>query len=143
MYRFFIFVFSIFLLGACGPEVSIEIDSEQTRVIYDEELEMVSFYVRLVNTGTLPAHDLYARFVINHPTVQQSVGGQTDFLFQDSEGNLEVFKLSPDSSYFFAEAFSLEAEVTAEDLTNSIHVEIYDSKDQILTEHTFSQVTNE
>ncbi|MFC0557651.1 hypothetical protein [Halalkalibacter alkalisediminis] len=143
MNRLFILVLSVFLLGGCGPEVTIDIDSEQTRVIYDEELEMVSFYVRLENTGTLPANDLYARFILDHPTVQQSIGGKADFLFQDSEGNLEVFRISPDSSYFIAEAFSLEAEINEEDLVNTIHVEIYDSRDQILTEHTFSQVTNE
>ncbi|WP_227936855.1 hypothetical protein [Alkalihalobacillus deserti] len=143
MKKILILLFSLFLLVGCGPEVSIEIDPEQTRIIYDEELEMVSFYVRLENRGPLPADNLYARFVVEQPVVQNALGGTNDFLFLDSQGHPELFRLSSDSSYFIAEAFSLEAEVTEEDLVNSIRVEIYDSSDQVIAEHTLSQVTNE
>lgn len=143
MNKLLIIFFSLFLLAGCGPEISIEIDSEQTRIIYDKDLEMVSFYVRLENTGQLPANDLYVRFVIEQPDVQLAIGNIPDFFFVDSHGDTELFQISPDSSYFIAEAFSLESEITEDDLLHSVTVEIYDNSDQVIAEHTINQVTDE
>ncbi|WP_035667444.1 hypothetical protein [Halalkalibacter akibai] len=137
-----VFVLSFLLLIGCGPELSIDFDQEQTRIIYDESLDLISFYVRLENNGQLPANDLYARFIIDQP-LQEAIGGIPEFIFTNSAGEPNLFQISGGSSYFIAEAFYLEAEIKEQDLINSVLVEIYDQKDQIVASHTIEHVTSE
>jgi hypothetical protein len=143
MKKLIIFLLLIILLTGCGPELSIQIDEEQTRIIFDEEIDMLSLYVRVLNTGQLPANDLYARFIIDEPAVQEAIGGIEEFVFTDSNGEARLFQLKADSSYFIAEAFSLESNLKEADLLDSITVEILNSKDKLIVEHTFNQVAKE
>ncbi|MDT8862749.1 hypothetical protein N0O92_21395 [Alkalihalobacillus sp. MEB130] len=131
------------LLTACGPEVVIEIDQEQTRIIHDESIEMISLYVRVENKGQLPANELYARFLVTDSFVQTALGDQQEITFTDSDNNPEQFQVSGNSSFFFSEVFSLQEEVTDEDLQNAITVEIFDGKGDVVASHTIEQVVHD
>ncbi|WP_332633023.1 hypothetical protein [Halalkalibacter flavus] len=143
MKKYIIFLFLLFVATACGPEVTLEIDQDQTRIIHDNEIEMASIYVRIENKGQLPANDLSARFLIVDSNVQSALSGQDEIVFSDTDGNPEQFQLSGGSSFFFAEVFSLETDVTDEDLREGIIVEIYNAQGEILTEHTIEHVTQD
>ncbi|ARK31449.1 hypothetical protein [Halalkalibacter krulwichiae] len=139
-----ILLFSLlFLLSSCGPQLLLEVDQEQTRIIFNDEIDMASLYVRLENNGQLPANELYARFILQDEQVQEAFGGLNDFVFSDAEGTPEHFNIRPDSSYFIAEAFSLTTELNKEHLLDSISIEVYDSNDNLLVEHTINQITEE
>ncbi|KHF38836.1 hypothetical protein [Halalkalibacter okhensis] len=143
MNKYIISLFLLLIITACGPEVLLEIDQEQTRIIHDNEIEMVSIYVRVENNGQLPANDLSARFLIDDPNVQLALGGQNEIVFTDTEGNPEPFQLSGGSSFFIAEVFSLESDVTDEDLREAITVEILNAQGDVVAEHTINYVTTE
>ncbi|MCL7749136.1 hypothetical protein [Halalkalibacter alkaliphilus] len=143
MKKYIILFFLLFVATACGPEVTLEIDQDQTRIIHDNEIEMASIYVRIENKGQLPANDLSARFLIVDSNVQAALSGQEEIVFSDSDGNPEQFHLSGGSSFFFAEVFSLETDVTNEDLREGVIVEIYNAQGELLAEHTIERVTQE
>ncbi|GAE25319.1 hypothetical protein JCM9140_1306 [Halalkalibacter wakoensis JCM 9140] len=131
------------IVTACGgPSVAIEVDPEQTRIIHEEQIDMISVFVRLENNGQIPANDLTARFLIHEPTIESAVGG-SEIVFTDHEHTPEIFQVNANSSFFFAEVFSLETDVTNELLSGSFTVQIMDRQGEIIADYLIEQVTNE
>ncbi|MFC0469529.1 hypothetical protein ACFFHM_02980 [Halalkalibacter kiskunsagensis] len=99
MKKYIILPLLLAVLTACGPEVTIEIDEERTHIIFDEEREMISLYIRIINKGELPAKDLYALFLFTDENVQTALGELRELTFSDSHGVPEVFQLNGGSSF--------------------------------------------
>ncbi|WP_062048092.1 hypothetical protein [Bacillus sp. JCM 19034] len=139
MKRALIFSLLSFFLAGCGPQLSIVIDNEQTRIFLNEEETRFSMYVRFENDGQLPSPELYAIFAFSD-SIQEKLGGQESLLFANRDGEPEFFQIDGGKSYAISSDIIEVDSITTNELKNQITVKLYNTDDELLAEQVIETI---
>ncbi|MEB1806280.1 MAG: hypothetical protein LPK26_03060 [Bacillaceae bacterium] len=116
---------TLVVLASCGPQLEIQGDMEQSRIILDEERNLLTFYVRLENTSNLSSPNLFAKFeLLNEELVEEF--GQETLVFVNESQIPEAFKIGANSGFFIGESFEVEQTFAEEVLSDAVEVVIFD-----------------
>ncbi|MCT8140381.1 hypothetical protein H1D32_23390 [Anaerobacillus sp. CMMVII] len=136
-----VFVLIFFALGvtACGSETKINPNSDESKLIIDEERTLVTLYVLLENENRKKAGPFYAKFIIYDETLQDAIGAEVvDFTAED--GKKQPFFIDGSNSFFLSESFYYEAELDNEELVNMVEVVISDENEMEILQFLISNI---
>jgi hypothetical protein len=118
----------ILMISACGNEPNLTPNTEESKLIIDEERSLINFYVLLKNENRKRVGPLYAKFIIYDETLQNAIGAEiVDFTKDD--GEKQPFFIESNKSYFISESFLYNAELDDEELVNMVEVVISDENE--------------
>ncbi|WP_418199006.1 hypothetical protein [Alkalihalobacterium sp. APHAB7] len=130
---------TLFVLASCGPQLEIQGDMEQSRIILDEERNLLTFYIRLENTSNLSSPNLFAKFeLLNEELVEEF--GQETLVFANESQIPEAFKIGANSGFFIGESFEVEQTFAEEVLTDAVEVVIFDEAGDDITRFPITNV---
>ncbi|WP_100373485.1 hypothetical protein [Bacillus sp. FJAT-45037] len=138
-----VIIVSIAILTACSNQAELSIDLNETRLIVDEERDVLSIYARFVNAGSVSSEDLHAVFLIHDEELAADLNVEKEIRFTDHEGQPDTFNLAGDGSYFIAEAYGYEGERPIDELVNSVEVILYNTSDEELARAMVERVVTE
>lgn len=139
MKRWLVLILCSVILVGCGPQLSLVIDNEQTRIYLNEEETRFSMYVRFENTGQLPSPELYTVFSFSD-SLQEKLGGQDSFLFANRDGDPEWFQIDGGKSYAISSDIIEVDSISIDELQNQITVKLYNKDDELLAEQTIESI---
>ncbi|MFV8827418.1 hypothetical protein ACNSTQ_06335 [Alkalihalobacterium sp. APHAB7] len=112
---------------------------EQSRIILDEERNLLTFYIRLENTSNLSSPNLFAKFeLLNEELVEEF--GQETLVFANESQIPEAFKIGANSGFFIGESFEVEQTFAEEVLTDAVEVVIFDEAGDDITRFPITNV---
>lgn len=133
---------SSFLLSSCGPQVAIEGDLEESRIIIDEERQLFTIYTRVMNTSTLPSGELFLNFIVHHDELRSFLG--TDTIVIDNRDHTPMsFTVSAQSGYLISETFEYDETIQFDNLEDAIEVIVYDENGEEATRYFINQIEKE
>ncbi|WP_078430362.1 hypothetical protein [Alkalihalobacterium alkalinitrilicum] len=141
-FKIILFFSIVFVLASCGPQVEIQGDVDQSKVIIDEDRNLLTFYVRLENTSNLPSGNLFAKFELLSAELIEELGQET-IPFVNENQIPEAFKISANSGYFIGESFEVEQIFTEETLADAVEVVIFDEDGDDVTRFSITHVEME
>ena len=127
----------VLFVSACGGETKISPNTEESKVIIDEERSLVTFYALLENENRSSIGPLYAKFIIYDETLQNAIGDNV-IDFTNEEGEKQPFAIDGKSAYFISESFVYNAELDNEELVNQVEVVISDENELELLQFLIS-----
>ncbi|MDE5412653.1 hypothetical protein [Alkalihalobacterium chitinilyticum] len=130
---------TLFVLASCGPQLEIQGDMEQSRIIMDEDRNLLTFYVRLENTSNLSSPNLFAKFELLNEELVEAFGQET-LVFVNESQVPEAFKIGANSGFFIGESFEVEQTFAEEELTEAVEVVIFDEAGDDITRFTITNV---
>ncbi|QOY34189.1 hypothetical protein AWH56_015790 [Anaerobacillus isosaccharinicus] len=129
----------LFILTACGNEPNITPNTEESKIIIDEERSLINFHVLLANDNRKRIGPLYAKFIIYDETLQDAIGADV-IEFTDDHGNKQPFFIEGKKGYFISETFLYNAEIDREELINMVEVVISDENEMEIQQFLISTI---
>ena len=129
-------------ITACGPQLTIETDPTETKILVDETRELITFFVKMDNTSTLPSKDLFAKFHILEQDVAEALGFEI-MVFSDHRNIPQAFQIKSNSSYFIAESYNYTHTIPLEQLIGSVEVVVFNEAGDTMSEFIIEQVEAE
>ncbi|MCK0472606.1 hypothetical protein [Halalkalibacter sp. APA_J-10(15)] len=127
------------LLSACGPQLSLIIDHDETKIFLNEEETRFSMYVRYENTGQLPSPELYTVFSFSQ-SLQEKLDDQPSLLFANHDGEPEWFQIDGGKSYAISSDIIEVDSISAEELENAVTVELYNADDELIADYVIETI---
>ncbi|WP_209125543.1 hypothetical protein [Alkalihalobacillus sp. BA299] len=140
--KIILLLLTIFIVTSCGPQVEIQGDIEKSKVIIDEDRNLLTLYVRLQNTSSLPSDNLYAKFELLSDELIKEIGQET-IVFVNDKQIPEPFNISPNSGYFIGESFEVNQTFTEEMVSGAVEVVIFDEAGDDVTRFPITNVEME
>ncbi len=116
----------VLIVSACGGETNITPNTDESKIIIDEERSLITFYALIENENRGKVGPLYAKFIIYDETLQDAIGGYEVIEFTNDTGEKQPFSIDGKSAYFISESFLFNAELDNEELVNQVEVVISD-----------------
>ncbi|WP_096199070.1 hypothetical protein [Bacillus sp. FJAT-45350] len=135
-------IIALVTLSACGPQVTIEGDRSESKLIVDEERDFLTFYARIENTSKLPTDNLYLKFELHHPTLIEQFGQDT-VVFANEEQIPTSFTVKPNSGYFVGETFDYTGDIPLVELENVVEVVVFNDDGEDMERFVIENVERE
>jgi len=139
---YFLLILIVIVHSSCGPQLTVEGDVTESKLIIDEKRSFLTIYVRVQNTSNLPSGTLYAKFQILDNSLATALGFET-FVFSNNQQIPEPFEIQPNRGFFIGETFEYNANLPLEQLERAVQVVIYNNAGENVTEFLIERVEKE
>lgn len=143
-YSFLLLVGFLFMLIGCSQKVEIYGDLEESKIIVNEEQEIITFHTLIKNDGKNDTEPLYAKFIINDEQLANALELESEeILFSDDQNNPELFTVSKKNGFIVSLSYYYKGNIPLEQLKGAVTVVIFDENDNEVTRFTIEHVIDE